>query len=369
MKKLSLLILVMVAVASVLGSSCSQSKATVEEKQLTPADELRARLLAFQDSGLTLFGHHDDPVYGHAWCGDSSRSDVLEVAGSYPAMMSWDLGGIELGRDVNLDSVPFDRIRAEVVAQHRRGGINTFSWHLFSPVDSTGSWNIGDSLTVTRIVADSVVNNSFRRYVASLAHYFNGLKDEDGTKVPVIFRPFHEHTGSWFWWGKPYATPEQYKALWQIIDEEFDRAGVDNVLLAYSTDRVATAEQYLEYYPGDDMVDILGADVYHFNGDDGIEDYRATAGTVLAVISDLAARKGKIMAFTETGQESLTVADWWTEVLLPLLRESRPAYVVVWRNAHNIPSHFYVPFEGHPSVDNFRTFVNDSSIVLIKDLK
>ena len=71
--------------------------------------------------GKFMFGHHDDTMYGIGWVGDEGRSDIKSVCGEYPAVMSFDLGDIELGHDVNLDSVPFDKIRREAVAQYRRG--------------------------------------------------------------------------------------------------------------------------------------------------------------------------------------------------------------------------------------------------------
>lgn len=352
------------AVAMMLGAvSCSTQRTEPQDSKET----MRQTLADIMAGGNTLLGHHDDPVYGHTWNGDSDRSDLLEVTGCYPAMMSWDLGGLELGDSVNLDGVEFQRIKQEVKKQHERGGYNTFSWHLYSPVDSTDCWNIGDSLTVKKILTDKKVNETFRLQLASLARFFNSLTDNDGNDIPVIFRPFHEHTGGWFWWGKPYNTPEEYIGLWRIMKEEFDREGVDNLLYAYSTDRISTREQYLEYYPGDDAVDILGIDIYLFNGEDGIEDFSNTVNTALPIVSNLAQERGKIAAFTETGSEGIPVTDWWTRILLPVLKNQPLAYVVLWRNAHDKPGHFYVPYPGHESVDDFVSFCNDSSIMLIKD--
>lgn len=367
MKFKSIFLSSLLAMALSVSSSCNgHDKKTVAA---TPADQMRERLTQISHSGKTMLGHHDDTVYGHDWIADSCRSDVLETAGDYPAMMSWDLGALELGKKENLDGVPFDRMAREVVLQHERGGFNTFSWHLFSPVDSVDCWTIGDSLTVSRILDDKVVNSKFREQVRSLARFFNGLIDANGNRIPVIFRPFHEHTGSWFWWGKPYTTPLQYNNLWQIITDEFTAAGVDNVLYAYSTDRVSTRDEYLEYYPGDDVVDIVGADIYHFNGNDGCDDYRATVDSVLAIVSGVAAERGKIAAFTETGCESIPVDNWWTDMLLPLLKQHPMCYVVLWRNAFDKPEHFYVPYASHPSEVSFKTFCNDSTILLVKDLK
>ena len=72
-------------------------------------------------------------------------------------------------------------------------------------------------------------------------------------------------------------TADDYKSLWKIMREKFDAKGVDNVVWAYSPDRCSSAEQYMARYPGDEYVDILGADVYHFNGAEGTDTYRNDA--------------------------------------------------------------------------------------------
>lgn len=364
----SILPSVLLACLAATGIGCS-STANKTQVTVSPADSLFNTLEKIYTRNATMLGHHDDPVYGHTWCADSGRSDILEVVGDYPAMMSWDLGGIELGNTENLDGVSFARMAEEVRNQHERGGFNTFSWHLFSPVDSTDCWNIGDSLTVTKIISDKKVNETFRSQLRTLANFFNSLKDENGNKIPVIFRPFHEHTGGWFWWGKYYATPEQYTGLWEITSEEFKKAGVDNVLFAYSTDRIKTEEEYLEYYPGDNFVDILGVDIYLFKGDDAGEQYKETVSAALPIITRLSKERGKLPAFTETGSEGIPMPEWWTEVLLPLLEKNPVSYVVLWRNAHDKPGHFYVPYPTHDSANSFKTFCNDHSILLINDLK
>ena len=103
------------AAASMLAVSCAkQAPAEQGQAASTPAENLRARLETAAAEGHVLFGHHDDPVYGHSWNGDEGRSDVLEVCGAYPAVMNWDLGGLENGDAANLDSVPFDRMKREI---------------------------------------------------------------------------------------------------------------------------------------------------------------------------------------------------------------------------------------------------------------
>ncbi|MDE6144206.1 MAG: beta-mannosidase, partial [Muribaculaceae bacterium] len=110
----------------------------------------------------------------------------------------------------------------------------------------------------------------------------------------------------------------------------------------------------------------MGTDVYHFNGEDGLEAYKGDVARSLRIVRKLAGEHGKVVAFTETGLEGVTMPEWYSGTLLPLLRENPVSYVVVWRNAHDKPGHYYVPFKGHPAADDFRKFTNDSTIVMCR---
>ncbi|MBK6282145.1 MAG: hypothetical protein IPF54_05280 [Draconibacterium sp.] len=89
------------------------------------------------------------------------------------------------------------------------------------------------------------------------------LKTEDGKYIPILFRPFHEHTGSWFWWGKDLCSVEEYKVLWRFtVSYLQNEKNIHHLIYTYSTDRFKTAGEYLERYPGDDIIDVLGFDLY-----------------------------------------------------------------------------------------------------------
>jgi len=353
--------------------SASAAMADQANDSLTPAMELRQRLLKVQADSLTIFGHDDDPVYGVNWNLDQGRSDVLETAGDYPGIMHWDLGLIEVGSPVNLDSVPFDRMAREMVAHHQRGGINAISWHPLNPQSGKDAWQpVGEIDVVTLAVTDGTAeNDTLRSWLARAAAFMDSLRDSDGKRIPLIFRPWHEMSGDWFWWAGPNTTAASYTKLWEITREALDAAGLDNILYAYSPDVVASEEEYLRWYPGDRYVDILGADVYHRNGTEGTETwFRAVDSTYGAAVK-AARAKGKIAALTETGCEGLAVTDWYTSCLLPVIRRHHPVYVTVWRNARDSRNHghFFAPYPGHPSVDSFKAFHADSLTVFARELK
>ena len=239
-----------------------------EQSKLNRTIETETLLTSLREmpqQGL-MFGHHDDPLYGIGWEGDEDRSDVKSVSGDYPAVMSFDIGHIELGAENSLDNVSFDKIRKEIIKQYERGGMNTISWHLDNPKTGGSSWDISDSTVVASVLPGGENHEKFIGWIDNAADFMNSLKTEDGTKVPILFRPWHEHTGSWFWWGQALCNPEQYKTLWRITYNRMNEKGVDNLLYAYSPGtEPQDSVQFLERYPGDDIIDLLGFDAYQFD--------------------------------------------------------------------------------------------------------
>ena len=339
---------------------------TSADSAATPAAALLARLDRVAARGQAVFGHRDDTAYGHDWQYEQGRSDVLETAGEYPGMMNWDLGLIEYGDTANLDGVPFDFMREEIRSQHARGGINGISWHPRNPVSGGDSWDTSVSPMAEAVQAGTAVNDTLRAWIGRTADFVLSLTDDSGARIPVLLRPWHEHTGSWFWWGNDHCTPEQYKALWHLTREVFDARGVDNAVWVYSPDRIATPEEYTERYPGDEYVDILGADAYHFGGAEAADEFSARVRMQLDAAKALSASNGKIIALSETGSEGLPMADWYTTVLMPVLRDYPVAYVCVWRNAVDSvkPGHFYAPYAGHPATADFKAFTDDEKILM-----
>ncbi len=355
--------------AGLIITSCSGGKKTQTEnpETLTPAAKMIALLDSTTASGKFFFGHADDPAYGHEWKYEAGRSDVKDVTGEYPGLMNWDLGMLELDSTKNLDGVPFKFMADEIIAQNARGGINAISWHLRNPLNGGSSWDVSVS-PLKELQDNQALADTLDLWIGKTADFIGSLQDGDGNRVPVIFRPWHENTGSWFWWGAGNSTPEQYKDLWKRTRRIFDEKGIDNVVWAYSPDRVPSPELYFVTYPGDEYVDILGSDIYHFGGAEGTDNYRESVKGLLPYVAEEAAKRGKLMAFTETGLESVVMDNWYTEVLLPLMSDIPVAYVCVWRNANKEekPEHFYVPYPGHPAEADFKKFHDDPKTIFVK---
>ena len=334
-------------------------------KRTAETGNLLASLCRMPETGF-MFGHHDDPLYGIGWEFDKGRSDVKCVCGDYPAVMSFDLGRIELGGDKSLDNIPFDRMRREIIAQYQRGGMITISWHLDNPLTGGDSWDVSSAEVVSSILPGGENHAKFLGWLDAVAGFMNSLQDENGVKIPILFRPWHEHTGSWFWWGQDLCTADEYKQLWRLTYDRLCENGVDNLLYAYSPgSEPNNEEEYLERYPGDDIIDLLGVDCYQFDK----EEYIAQMEKSLHILTKVGKEHNKVIAVTETGYETIPDPVWWTEVLLPLVDPYPVSYVLVWRNARERENHYYAPYPGQISADDFVKFYENPKTFFAADVK
>lgn len=320
-----------------------------------------------------LFGHHDATVYGHGWYGDRDRSDVKSVTGSHPAVIGLDFNSITSGQSRRVIEKNKKKLRKYVEDTYNRGGISTICWHFNNPVSKGGFyWKDSISLPAVKyIIPGGQAHDKYKKILNDVADWALSVKGSDGALVPVIFRPWHEFDGNWFWWGQAHCTREEFIALWQFtVSYLRDTKNVHNFLYAFSPDnRFNTEAQYLERYPGDEWVDMLGTDNYADMGRDG---YKVeTAAKKLKIVSDYALKAGKLAAFTETGLESIPDTTWYTETLLKVLRTYpvNISYVLVWRNDSRSRTHYYVPFPGHKSAPDFVKFYNDPYTLFEKDLE
>lgn len=330
-------------------------------------DEARAlwlNLKQLQGKGI-LFGQHYATLTGVDWKLDENRSDIREITGTYPALYGWELSGAD--DKTNRDSIPFRLIQQRMIEAFQRGGINTATWHLNNPVSGGTAWDITPA--VSQILPDSSLNAAYKSDLKILAQFFKALRTKEGRLSPVIFRPFQENNGNWFWWGKGHCTPAEYIDLWRFtVSYLRDTLKVHNLLYAYSTDMFETPEQYMERYPGDDWVDILGCDNYwDFQSgasiSNGISQLRMVVGAAM--------QHKKLAALTECGFNGIPVKNWWTQYLLTPIRSDTLArsisYLMVWQNENR--KNYYTPFPGQKSVADFIVFEQDTFTIFEKDLK
>ena len=365
MKKLSILAVLLAAVC------CTQ-----------PADQITTVLNKAVAEGKVLYGHQDDLMYGHTWNvteeddHELDRSDIKFVTGDYPAILGLELGDFELGKRFNLDGNDIDLTREAAVKHYQRGGIVTISWHPNNPATGGSAWDVSGGNVVERLLPDGDLHDMWMERLGRIADFLGSLKTPEGKPVPIIWRPWHEHTGNWFWWCWPYCTDEQYNEFWVMTYDYFvGERGLKNMLWAISPNEAEVFPEWTKRYPGDKYVDIVGLDMYcptWLPQEAAIPHYLEYTRPLLASLEAFAKEHGKILAFTETGYEGLTYDKWWTEVLAPAIKGFPIAYVLTWRNSnkpHNRDTHFYAPFPGGPTEQDFVEFIKENNILLLNDIK
>ncbi|MBP5333077.1 MAG: beta-mannosidase [Bacteroidales bacterium] len=337
----------------------------------TPKDKLMKQLLTLAEEGKIAYGHQDDPPYGHAWKVEDwetdplDRSDVKDVTGYYPLVMGFDLGDIEHGADNNLDGVPFGLIRKAALKHIERGGIVTFSWHPDNILTGGDAWDVSSDQVVKSVLTGGEKHTEFMEWLRRGADFVESLGD-----VAVIFRPWHENTGSWFWWGAKLCTAQDYIELFRMTWLYFvkDR-GLTNLVWCYSPDGWASdIEGYMERYPGDEFVDLLGLDTYAYTEYESKESavrFMECLRTDLASLNAVSVEHKKPMCLSETGLEGIPDPTWWTEVLYPAVKDFPVTYLLTWRNAWDKPGHFYSAWKGFENEADFKAFADLDQIVFL----
>ncbi len=317
-----------------------------------------------------LFGHQDDLAYGVGWKYINGRSDIKDVTGDYPSVYGWELGHLEIDKPVNLDGVPFDKMKQFIREGYERGGVITISWHLNNPLTGKSAWDPVAG-TVASILPGGLRHGLYKSWLDKLANFMFSLKGKNGEFIPVIFRPFHELNGSWFWWGSKHCTPNELKQLWWFtVTYLRDEKQLHHLLYAYNTDRFNSVEEYLERFPGDDWVDVIGFDIYQRGGENGNEDFIRQVDNCLTTLTVIAEEKNKIPALTEFGFNGMPDKNWWTNTFLRAIEPHQISYVLAWRNAGSKSdggSEYYIPYKGHGSEADFVEFYESGKMIFGKD--
>jgi len=181
------------------------------------------------------------------------------------------------------------------IAWHREGGIVTFVWHWNAPkdlIDEPGGkeWWRGFYTEATTFdiayAMDHPESEDYQLILRDIDAVAEQLKRLQEAGVPVLFRPLHEAEGGWFWWGAK--GPEPAKKLWRLLYERLTHHhGLNNLIWVWNS--VSP-----EWYPGDDVVDIVSYDSYPPPGDHSpvIQQYER----LVSLVNDQ-----KLVALTENG--------------------------------------------------------------------
>jgi mannan endo-1,4-beta-mannosidase len=410
----------------------------VDDRADGSARRLYQYMEAMGRSGCVMYGHQND-LWDKAGARELSFSDTKDAVGEYPGVVGMDalaLVGNEFdaelynaryaGRDgvapEPVDIASLGTAYADVVAAAKlinhvmgTGAVVTMSAHMpnftktaaiessFGSADAQErkkrilagggrpqayarydffdyTPNVVEGNVVTEIMPGGSANEVYRAYLDMIADFAKLL---DGA---IMFRPFHENTGSWFWWGEDHCTPEQFRELYRYTVRYLrDEKDVHNLLYVYSPgSEPRSPEEFEIRYPGDDYVDMVGFDMYDRlteHGESGrfFRDFKKQIG----ILGDVARRHDKLMAVTETGlsvlkpdegHEATALHDsgnknrrWYMDVL-DAVAGTGASYFLLWANFSKRNS-YYTPYvdeidaEGRPSghelLDEYIRYYND----------
>jgi hypothetical protein len=217
---------------------------TLSNSSASPAARKLYTYLCSQYGRKTLTGQQEQ---GSAQPNPNGELDYLQrVTGKLPAILGLDY----------IDPRDNDAVNDRATAWARSGGIVTLCWHWGAPDIGTGYENSKKDFNVAAALKPGTPQNvAMMRDMTEVAHLLKVLQDRG---VPVLWRPFHEFSGDWFWWGKH--GPDAFKALWALMYDQFTRVHrLDNLIwvLGWAGQNVDPA-----WYPGRATVDVAGADIY-----------------------------------------------------------------------------------------------------------
>lgn len=192
-----------------------------------------------------LSGQQESTWMGSA---DYEMDYIFETTGKYPA-----LRGLDYMND------DFDGVNKRAIQWWEEGGLVTICWHTGS--DFVGEWT--HSMNTEIQDWDDILTPgtaAYQEFVAGMDKAAEALLELQEAGVTVLWRPFHEFDGQWFWWGK--GGSGNFIKLWQLMYDRYTNYwGLNNLIwiLPYS----GNGKGYESWYPGDEYCDIIGADSYN----------------------------------------------------------------------------------------------------------
>ncbi|MBD5502417.1 MAG: hypothetical protein HDR09_20580 [Lachnospiraceae bacterium] len=390
--------------------------------------KLYAYLKAVGESDSVIFGHQNDTHHKAGSKGDGfTNSDTKDLTGSIAGVVGIDTLSLTGNEASTWDTSEAERIAkvAEITREAAaEGAIITLSAHMpnFELIDqrvkkyeasgktgntneTLGYWEVNGEKQynfsgytpgttsgniVPRIMPGQDLNYLYTDYLDLIADYAKAVEEYD---ITILFRPLHENTGSWFWWGAAFCDEQAYINLYRYtVDYLKETKGVHNIIYVYGPgSEAANVSEYSARYPGDAYVDMIGYDLYHQNPSQENEaGYLQSIKKQNTILRDFAKAHNKLYAITETGvadkdaagkeialqRTGNTVMDWYMQ-LLDEISNDGVSYFLVWANFGENGS-FYLPYavekkedgylHGHEMMDEFIRFYNDGRSVFATDM-
>lgn len=197
----------------------------------------------------------------HAGVMEMSEANWLKTnTGKFPALLGLDF----MNHTRNYTWFDKNILISQAINWRQNNGLLQVCWHWRDPLRKTEEFYTEKTTFDVSRISDTL-SPEYAAMVSDIDIIASWLKKLQDERIPILFRPLHEAAGKWFWWGAK--GPEPCKKLWKLI---FNRLvyhhRLNNLIWVWTTD---TQKDNLDWYPGDEYVDILGLDIYASNGDHG----------------------------------------------------------------------------------------------------
>ncbi|MFZ5990058.1 MAG: glycosyl hydrolase [Bacillota bacterium] len=230
----------------------------------------------------------------HNWEGSEAEfTYIKEKTGEMPAVRGFDFMNYR-GNGLGWD----DKCAERVIDWYRvNNGIPTVCWHWFSPGDigkkaDNSFYTDSTTFSISKALTPGTAEN--KALLNDIDFMAVKLKQVRDAGVPVLFRPLHEAEGGWFWWGAE--GPENCVKLYRLLYDKFtNEYGLNNLIWVWTS---YTFETSPKWYPGDDVVDIVGYDKY--NAKDGLPNGSAISSTFYNLVQLTGGKKMVTMSENDT---------------------------------------------------------------------
>lgn len=255
-------------------------------KHITPEARKLLNYLYSINGKYTLAGQHNYNHEPNRW------SDTAQaMSGKSPALWGTDFiwGGTSHNGQAIVDAA---------IANHQKGALITLMWHQGRPTDNPPyGWKesiqgkLTDAEWTQLITPGTALHKRWLNQIDTIATYLLQLQ---AAKIPVLWRPYHEMNGIWFWWGNKKG-PNGIAKLWQLMYNRYTHHHkLNNLIWVWGANGPRDipgdeAYAYKDFYPGHAYVDILGTDIYH-------SDYEQRDYNELLQLA-----QGRMIALTEVG--------------------------------------------------------------------
>ena len=288
----------------------------------------------YNDNGKLLVGEE----IGVGQTAGYVRDRYIKASGESPSIIGMDLACYGAQLMTTTESYRTEFLKA-LIDYCRDGGIITASSHFQNP---TGNWTSGglcrgylgkEEMWEDLLTEGTALNRAFKRELNVDAAFLRDLGNND---IPILWRPFHEMNGNWFWWcirqeNSYLVEGRNFHEMWKYVYRYYeDEIGLTNLIWVYSPNNDTGSLIDVEYcYPGDEYVDMTGLDWYTSGG----FEIGSDEGAYLRMMD-----YGMPTALTEYGSSGkLDSIRTWEDIQKMYDRGMKLTYVLTWMGTHSFP--------------------------------